>query len=564
MSQNSKDKYTKAEGRNTNRRKPSSTNKKFRGRNTRKDTGVETEEVTPINSKTNDVSWYSKNPEMLERAARMSFGTPNGYTSDLFYGDTTTTGNLFTPGIAVLYYTHGTGNAYAQSDAVQTAMFSLYSVLRSKQTSYSTYSPEDYMMYLLAINEVYIMYSQLARAYGLMNTINTESLYQPKKLIEALGFDYADLVRNRRDIPNVLDSIAAQLAPYHVPDVLPYMQREFWLPSGIYSDSATSKHQLYAFKPTIYRTWDDMFATGSRLAAHPYKWVKADGTIDPEATYTLNEYQETVNSVINCLLQSEDVGVLSSNVLLAYGAENLYTLGAFDPNYAILPTTDYTVLSQIENARVVGPAETMSSFDIQQFNELNNSHIYFEPQFPVHKVAGSKVQDPRAMQSVIIAHTNDTNPEFVIEATRLAYQGTSGDEYLELDYGTEFIQAITVISSATKHDYFTLGRVHLNGGSLSTHANYEIGLISFTDTQDPPLKNALDRVAIIQNFDWFPQVMVGYEYGSGATGGLRVWPLWDLDQYAKVSGEDLSILHYVALLSMFDVKTTGNTSASKK
>lgn len=360
------------------KRRPSKGRRNYQPRNARETRDFEEKETTPINSKTNDVNWYSKNPEMLERAARMSFGVPNGYTSKLFYGDTTTTGNLWTPGIAILYYTHGTGNAYAQSDAVQTAMFSLYAVLRSKQTSYSTYSPEDYMMYLLAINEVYIMYSQLARAYGLMNTINTESLYQPKKLIEALGFNYTDLVRNRRDIPNVLDSIAAQLAPYHVPDVLPYMQREFWLPSGVYSDSATAKHQLYAFKPTVYRTWDDMFATGSKLQAHTYKWVQADGNIDAEATYTLNEYQELVNGVINCLIQSEDVGVLSSNVLLAYGAENLYTLGAFDPNYAILPTNDYTVLSQIENSMIVGPAQTLSSFDIQQFNELNNSHIYYE------------------------------------------------------------------------------------------------------------------------------------------------------------------------------------------
>lgn len=564
MSQNSKQNYTKIDKRKSNKRRNSGSNRQYNGRNARKDFETDEKEVTPINSKTNDVSWYSKNPEMLERAARMSFGTPNGYTSSLFDGDTTTTSKLFTPGIAVLYYTHGTGNAYAQSDAVQTAMFSLYSVLRSKQTSYSTFSPEDYMMYLLAINEVYIMYSQLARAYGLMNTINAESLYQPKKLIEALGFNYADLVRNRRDIPNVLDSIAAQLAPYHVPDVLPYMQREFWLPSGVYSDSATSKHQLYAFKPTIYRTWDDMFATGSKLQAHPYKWVDADGNIDPEATYTLNEYQELVNSVINCLIQSEDVGVLSSNVLLAYGAENLYTLGAFDPNYAILPTTDYTVLAQIENAKIVGPAETMSSFDIQQFNELNNSHIYYEPQFPVYKVAGSKVQDPRAMQSVIIAHTNDTNPEFVIEATRLMYQGTSGDTYLELDYGTEFIQAITVISSATTHDYFTLGRVHLNGGALNSPLDYELGVISLTDTKDPAMKGTLDRLAVLENFDWFPTVMIGYEYGGGATAGLRVWPLWDLDQYSKVSGEDLSILHYVALLSMFDVKTTGIANTNKR
>lgn len=522
----------------------------------------------PSESQTNDVSWYSKNPEMLERAARMSFGTPNGYVSSLFEGDTTTTGEMRTPGIAILYYTHGTGNAYAQSDAVQTAMFSLYSVLRSKQTSYSTYSPEDYMMYLLAINEIYIMYSQLARAYGLMNTINTESLYQPKVLIESLGFNYADLVRNRRDIPNVLDSIAAQLAPYHVPDVLPYMQREFWLPSGVYSDSATSKHQLYAFKPTIYRTWDDMFVTGSKLTAHNYKWVKESGEIDPSATYTLNEYQELVNSAINYLLQSEDVGVLSSNVLLAYGAENLYTLGAFDPSYTVLPANDYTVLSQIENAMIVGPAKTLSSFDIVQYNALNNTHIYFEPEFPVYKVAESKIQDPRAVQSVILAHTNDTTPEFVIEATRLMYQGTSGDELLELDYGTEFIQAITVITGVKQgskySNSFTLGSVHLNGGTMPVHANAQMGVISLTETTDTALADKCSQIAVLRTFDWFPKVLLGYNYGAGASAGLRVWPLWDLDQYSKVSGADLSVLHYVALLSMFDVKTTGNTSTNKR
>lgn len=550
-------------GRNTRRRSKGKSGRKGKRGGSR----TFKQRETPKNySKTNDPTWYSLNPELLDRSTRLQFGTPTGHIVDLTgrFGEKvkdTGSATMATPGIAILTYAHGLGKCTGQSNAVQSSMFDLYASVRKGQTSYATYDPEDYMMYLLAINEVYIFYSMLSRAYGLLNTYNVESMYLPRALIQDLGFDFDDLARNKLQLANLLDSIAAQINVFAVPNVLNYMVRQYWLPSQVYSDAATTKHQLYAFRPAYYRVWNEMNDKGSKLVTKTYPWIGSKGNIASAYTrLTVQKCQEIATEMITALQNSQDVGVMSANVRQAYG-DNLWNLAAFDENYQLIPLSDYNVLAQIENATLSGPAVQLSDFDISQDPTLNASQIIYNPRFraisgtimgdngvPVHANGG----DSRLFNRVLVAHTDSTDESFIMEASRFVIGGYSSErDVVDLVYGTETLAGITIYSSMDN----TTPPVNMGAlfTSDSTAAMNTVGVLTPRSDAAAGMQFMLEAY----KFDWFPRMYLGTLEGAEGSEYWHLQPMLDLDNFSVVTKTDLEQLHYVAILSMFNVKTTG-------
>lgn len=512
-------------------------------------------------SRTNDPAWYSLNPELLDRSTRIQFGTPTGHGVNLngrFGPSTDQVGSatMATPGMAILTYAHGLGRCTGQANAVQASMFNLYATLRKSQTSYATFDPEDYMMYILAINEVYIFYSMLSRAYGLLNTYNVESMYLPKFLIEALGFDFEDLARNKIALMNLLDSIAAQINVFAVPDVLNYCTREFWLPSQVYADASTAKHQIYAFRPAYYRTWNELTEKGSKLDTIAYPWIKDDGTItDSYTRLTVAKCQEIATRMLTALHNSQDVGVMSANVRQAYG-DSLWRLTAFDANYTIMPICDYNVLSQIENATLAGPASSLEDFDIKQDPTLNDAHIIYNPTFKKigDTIAGVAApgSDSRLFDRVVVEHVSDVTSDLIMESTRFVVGGVETQNSVDLVYGTETLAAITIYSSVDDVDTPIRTQGALYTSSAKAKAE-DAGMIS--PAYNPT--NNMEFLVEAKKFDWFPRLYLGVPVNEADTKYWEMTPILDLDNFAIVQKSDLEQLHYVAILSMFNVKTTG-------
>lgn len=503
-----------------------------------------TSKDTEYTSKTNDFSWYNGNPGMVDNVGRISFGQPIGPIQNIGH-DTRNKVVMTSPGICVLDYVHGLGYATNANDAVNSAMFDLYANLRKSQTSYATFDPADYMMYILGISEVYIVYSMISRAYGLLNTYNVESMYQPRRIIEALGFDYDDFLKHQPQYRVLLDSIATRINVFAVPNVLPYITRQYWMPSGIYSDAATNKHQLYAYRPAIYRTLDELGESGTKLVAHKHSYVD-------DVNYTYDALYTVVNDMIESLLKSQDFGVMSANVRQAYG-DNVFKLVAFPENYIVLDSHDYNVLAQVENANIMGGVSNINQLDITQDPNLNKGEIVYTPLLPMPKslqdiTTVNTLYDPRTQGNVIVAHTQDTGPEFVMEASRLMATGDTMQGQVRMNCGTEYIARATCWTSSSGKK-FTIGTVV----SGPTPTIRDCGFINLDDFTADDFTNVIQS---LYTFDWFPRISGLHIEADGNNSKWTKVPLMNLDNYAVVSNEQIDQLHYTALLSLFNVLTT--------
>ena len=109
----------------------------------------------------NDVSWYSKNPALLESVGKLSFGNPLGATFNLSNDQLTVDladDEARVPGIAVINTVPGPGEGHDFTSAANIAARNIYSFVRHANSGHSNYDSVDLMLYLLAMDEAYMHY----------------------------------------------------------------------------------------------------------------------------------------------------------------------------------------------------------------------------------------------------------------------------------------------------------------------------------------------------------------------------------------------------------------------
>lgn len=179
-------------------------------------------------------------------------------------------------------------------------------------------------------------------------------------LVRAYGGDYADLQNHIADFRALINLFAQRLGAFYVPAVMPIIQRHLWLGLNIFKDHDLARSKLFIFRPEIYYVFNN--AAGS-----------LDGVKLP-LSMKFTDYRDAVNRIINALVSSEDIGIMSGDILKAYGASNMVQLPMIDENFAIEPIFSQEVLSQINGASLLGPIVDIADFKISQDA---SGHIFF-------------------------------------------------------------------------------------------------------------------------------------------------------------------------------------------
>lgn len=95
---------------------------------------------------------------------------------------------------------------------------------------------------------------------------------------------------------------------------------------------------------------------------------------DPSApAITLTEIIANGNRMLNALISSEDIGIMSGDILKAYGSENMMKVSSIGEDFRIEPVYSKEVLTQINSATLLGPVLDPVSLNIKQ---TSNGFIY--------------------------------------------------------------------------------------------------------------------------------------------------------------------------------------------
>lgn len=409
--------------------------------------------------KYNDVSWYAKNQQMLTDAASFSYNSPLGNPvpfSELLSGvPNSLVGNDAVAGVAQLQFVPCIGISTNSISPANIAANNIYSYVRYMNSGAKNYDQADMMLYLLAMDNLYMYINWMKRIYGYVNTYSQYNKYVPAAYAAADSVDIADLRANLADFRLFINNCCARASAFCVPAVMPLFVRHSWMVSNIYKDSDTLKAQSYMYVPSWFYKYDE---TGSKYGGQLIIQGRTGNA-------KLSDLRTIFESMFSKLAYSEDIGVMSGDILKAYGQERLFKLSSVDPDYTVLPVYNEEVLSQIHNLQIVEPntaSENAKTWNVTQ--DPDTGYLVFNPTVIPWAYNPKKIMVNMPWDGVTPADT--------MVATRLtaAYEGSKltacGSELITkfqvYKYNTKGVLQITVS--------YTSPIISVNSSNLGTPA----------------------------------------------------------------------------------------------
>lgn len=514
-----------------------------------------------MRSADNDPQWYAVNAQLLKDYASYPFGIPLG--APIGGQDSVYTSAI--PGVAAIKFKPTVGVASDETSPINVAMRKLYSYVRHANSGAKNYDAPDLMLYVVAVDSARMYLEFMKRAYGVFMNYTAFNRYYPRALIYAMGLDYSDLEASLNDFRGYINQYAVKLNQLWVPAGFSYFKRHEWLCQHVYVDSKESaKAQTYFFTPTAFY----QFSVSGTPAVGSLK-----STLLPSSRCKLAQLITFGNSLLDPLITNEDIGIMSGDILKAYGNGGVMTTTGITEDYRVLPEYSEEVMSQIENLSLCN----VSNLNVTQNTAIGGGYLVSAPKgyVQVNSVgtpAAPATQYQQNFADALVSmysgsrllnlHNMDSSPESVIVATR-GMISINADSVV-YDTSVSDPAASFSLSSCGSEVFIEMAIVSTNGASLNVgkglyNSNWQYVSSADVDQLITAYNNSTRNYQMVSQFDWHPDIqnMVMVDKEGDFAWSTPRYPFLDVDNYTFIDSANVSNMHMIALLSEFTVPMVG-------
>lgn len=484
----------------------------------------------------NDISWWSTDPEHLAQVANVPFTAATGLLNkEIDFSGVPASA----PGIMTFETVLMPGSAQNQFDAVNVAARDIYSFVRHENSGSKNYDPVDLMEYILAMDQAYALIAELKRLVGVYNYYNGLNRYVSKYYIEALGYDYDDLNGRLPELCAIINRACTDLSTKYVPANISLLKRHYWMFSNIFLDEDSLKAQAYAFKPAGFFVRRE--STTSLSSGLNFKAYTSETSLW-ERKLTVDDIKSYIRAVVQPIMVSEDVGIISGDILKAYGS-NVFQLSGATTSDLVVPTYNSEVLMQIENMNIVPHVET-DNLESQLFTEQRDGVMVCHTTGLEIDPVAANISYTTPYTHTINMHADNVSPEMVMIATRLHNKVTANTntEFSVYNYCTEIIF----------------------GAEMWYNATNSVGGMEFTCTQfrsDLTINSGLGNRALAQflgaitSFAQHPIIRLrSNETTTGSYTDPVAGLFLDYDNWANISEDTLNNINDYAIRSIYGLR----------
>nr|AVX53671.1 putative capsid [Marmot picobirnavirus] len=409
-----------------------------------------------------------------------------------------------------------------------------YTELYSQQTAATQIAGADLEMYELAMDEAYSLYAEWKRIFGLLLSYSPVNKYTPKVIVEALGYNFDELYKNKTKFENILDNFANSLRAYFVPtgnDLYAFHEEQF---SRIYADCKSTRAKMYAFRKSVYRVWQDTTSEeGSMLQAKAYD--------NGGQLIGLSYIEAVAKEIFQNMSQSESFNFISALLGKVLG-NNRYVLPKLDPNYETVAVLDERKLMQIHNMMMVNElrfSRAQDTLDITQSVGANS--IIYQPSATI--APGDRPLDNTYMYGVYngnyVLDTNEEQPSETEIVHMSVYVPTVSIT------GSAADQPITVTLDSATCDYVTDATMWFYSYD-GTNGEKVLKSESFSTLNTLNLIKLVDKLKVI-DFEYAPQMYFPITNADSLNNVIRIY---NLDNPTAVSKEALQLMNNVRQYSL--------------
>lgn len=500
----------------------------------------------------NDPSWYLGNRRLVEDASKIPFGYQLGAPITSHDPDALLTYDRWVvPGVMALEMINIPGVARTASDGVNLAAAALFQHIRKNLSTVAQYAAADVMMYVLGIDEIYSMYSNILRVFGIINAYSATNLYYPNTLLRAgYGFDdqeIANIKKHVNDYRSWFNNLIYKASTLYLPTDFTVTMRHAWLYSNYFMDVESLKGQLYIHRMMGYHQIDETYSNnGTALKTY----------VTPT---TLEGMLTSFEACIEAYRDSDSMLKIAADMRRAFDGRQSWKLAYCDEAYLVLPSYSKDVLSQIHNATITRlPADPieLSTWDVTQ--SVNKNTILCTPSWSVSdegfpKASWDNLLDYARTTKILDFKWDSPTVEDVVEATRncvLVQKMGEDTTYLALmSSGVDVVWRATVYQKVEPDDIYNDGFTAFHGTNIYT------GDAPTVPTLEPDLIITPTDLCLWSVFDWAPIITI--EAVTGDALGEVISPFGDLANYTMLEPDTLVRLNDNILCSMWAIPELG-------
>lgn len=494
----------------------------------------------------NHLSWYVADDNMLQAVANIPFSYRTGDTLPLAYltkgasPTTATNASYVVPGIATCEFLPTYGVLTDPNSAGNVASTAVYSWVRHANSGSRNYDSVDLMQYLIAMDSVYMGISALTRLVSTALYYNRWTTYAPKQLVYAMGIlDFDDLVANAANARARLNSLILKATTLAVPRTFSIFERHTYMASSVYMDEPNERAQYYMYIPAYLWqfSYDKTTSTG-KLTTLPFMGYQPLGSWK-------NKF-DIVENCLNALYGSEDAGIMSGDILKAYGYDNIFKFSTLPLDTTIVPLYDHQMLVQFHNGQAWGYPMKESPGDQMLTIEQNNSDVIKGPYLEMKGYWFNAKPANFAIPYYPLDLHNEITPGNVMEATRLQtiVAKNAGDQSLNLEYsafGSEIVNSYNIYWKAVDET-----------GELKDQRSSITGLYAQITSPGATTAGEFMAWASASTFTMFPLQYLNLTL-SNTTANVPFVPFGNTDKLTAISEENIRSMHDIAMLGLFNI-----------
>lgn len=307
----------------------------------------------------NDVSWYTRNPQLAEAAGRIPFPYKPGMVLPGSYADGATIDEQFAdlvpiPSIMALDWVPSIGWADQPTDPVNVVAREIFAKVRSVFSGSIEADPADFMMYMLALDSVFTYIGWLKRVYRTVSMYTAENFTLPDGLLTAYGFSPSQiegLRRNKTKLWQYINELVYNSRQLTCPALMDLFNRHYWMSDNVYTDANSPKAQFYIFNLT------GVYQYGLSTTEAPYGMLTLQripiAATESQGEAIVDALFEFGRGLMNALTSHDDAFIINGYLQKAYDGVPGFIVADLQQGEYLTPVYSEEVLSQIENSEAV-------------------------------------------------------------------------------------------------------------------------------------------------------------------------------------------------------------------
>jgi len=484
----------------------------------------------------NDVSWYSRYPELLASAARIPTPYKPGMvvTADT---DTQYKGTLKfeVPGVMSLWYSPTIGKSIDSQSPATIMSKELWARIRSKFSASLDADAPDIIMYALELDQIHAYLAWLKRLYRTISLWSPQNRDFPEVVMYAMGLGKQApklLQANQMAFFGRLNTTIRQANKFLVPEDMDLYHRHRWMNENVYGDEDSPMAQMYVFNPLTYWLINTTDATSLTATVVP-TFVTA------ENSYAALEDAlfKPVDDMIAAMSNWEDAYTINGYIERAFEGTQFYGTALINYDEKLAPVYSPEVLSQIENIHVVDLG-ALSTWNVTQDPNTNNIISV-----PWGSTNGST-------PPLLNLHMDVPTAADITVATRLTAWADAGD-HGKVVCGTEVVNAISVHYHMDADGSTTDTPWEISSGKKLMYGKSIIYDTVWTVADPSGMNTVLRNLSYLASWRHHPVMVLWFKNASGDTN-CKALPIVDMHNITLLRTTDLAELHRVCIYSEFN------------